>query len=68
MRKDCTVGKLSERNEAGNEADGEEAVRRRNRSCAATVGVVCPRSESEMDGPLTVYFVHRSWYVVDFAH
>ena len=54
MRKDCTVGKLSERNEAGNEADGEEAVRRRSRSCAATVGVVCPRSESEMDGPLTI--------------
>jgi hypothetical protein len=53
VRKDCAVGKLSERNKAGNEAVGEEAVRRRSRSCAATVGVVCPRSESEMDGPLT---------------
>src|SRR6267154_4488889 len=45
MRKDCTVGKLSERNEAGNEADGEEAVRRCSRSCARGVRVAQPRSE-----------------------
>jgi hypothetical protein len=45
VRKDCTVGKLSERNKAGNEADGEEAVRRRSRSCARRVGVAQPRSE-----------------------
>ena len=53
MRNDCTVGKLSECNEAGN----EEAIRRRNRSCAATVGVVCLESELEMDGPLTGFEV-----------
>jgi hypothetical protein len=49
MRNDCTVGKLSERNEAGD----EEAICRRNRSCVSGVGVVCPESELEMDGPLT---------------
>jgi hypothetical protein len=53
VRKDCTVGKLSERNEAGNEADGEEAVRRRSQSCARGVGVAQPRSE--------LYVRDRSW-------
>ena len=56
MRNDCTVGKLSERNEAGD----EEAIRRRNRSCISRVGVVCPESESEMDGPLTDTTDHMS--------
>ena len=41
MRNDCTVGKLSERNEA----DDEEAIHRRNRSCVSGVGVAQPRSE-----------------------
>ena len=50
MRNDCTVVRLSERNEA----DDEEAIRRRNQSCAAMVGVVCPESELEMGSPLTV--------------
>src|SRR6266481_4607992 len=35
---------LSERNEA----DDEEAIRRRNRSCVSGVGVAQPRSESEL--------------------
>jgi len=45
VRNDCIVGKLSERNEAGD----EEAIHRRNWSCVSGVGV-----ESEMGGPLTV--------------
>ena len=60
MRNDCTVVKLSERNEA----DDEEAIRGRNRSCTSGVGVAQPRSElyvrrsrvgvvSEMGSPLT---------------
>jgi len=49
MRNDCTVGKLSERNEA----DDEEVIRRCNRSCVFRVGVICPELELEMDGPLT---------------
>jgi len=39
MRNDCTVGKLSERNEA----DDEEVIRRRNRSCVSGVGVAQPQ-------------------------
>jgi len=53
MRNDCTVVMLSERNEA----DDEEAIRRRNRSlcersrsCTATIGVGV---DSEMGSPLT---------------
>ena len=38
MRNDCTVGKLSERNEAGD----EEAICRRNRSCVSSVRVAQP--------------------------
>jgi len=38
MRNDCTVGKLSEHNEAGD----EEAIRRRNQSCVSGVGVAQP--------------------------
>jgi hypothetical protein len=44
VRNDCTVVMLSERNEA----DDEEAIRRRNRSCVSGVGVAQPRSESEL--------------------
>jgi len=61
VRNDCTVGKLSERNEA----DDEEAIRRRNQSCVNGVGVAQPQSESyvrrsrvgvvlEMGSPLTL--------------
>ena len=52
MRNDYTVGKLSERNEA----DDEEAIRRRNQSCVSGVGVAQPwlELESEMGSPLTV--------------
>ena len=60
MRNDCTVVMLSERNEA----DDEEAICGRNRSCVSGVGVAQPRSElyvrrsgvgvvSEMGSPLT---------------
>jgi hypothetical protein len=45
VRNDCTVGKLSERNEAGD----EEAIRRCNRSCVSGV-----RDELEMGSPLTL--------------
>ena len=38
MRNDCTVGKLSERNEAGD----EEAIHRHNQSCMSGVGVAQP--------------------------
>ena len=41
MRNDCTVGKLSERNEAGD----EEAICRCNQSCVSGVGVAQPQSE-----------------------
>ena len=41
MRNDCTVVKLSEHNEA----DDEEAICRRNRSCVSRVGVAQPLSE-----------------------
>ena len=41
MRKDCTVGKLSERNEA----DDEEVICRRNWSCMNGVRVAQPQSE-----------------------
>jgi hypothetical protein len=44
VRNDCTVVMLSERNEA----DDEEAIRRRNRSCVSGVRVAQPRSESEL--------------------
>ena len=50
MRNDCTVGKLNARNEADNEADGEEAIQRRNRSCVSGVRVVQPRSELYVQG------------------
>ena len=53
MRNDCTVGKLSERNEA----DDEEAICRRNRSCMSRVGVVQPRLE------LYVWSRSRKWTV-----
>ena len=49
MRNDCTVVELSEHNEA----DDEEAIRRRNRSYASGVGVAQPRSE--------LYVRSRSW-------
>jgi len=49
VRNDCTVVKLSE----CNEADDEEAIRRRNRSCTGGVGVAQPRSE--------LYVQSRSW-------
>jgi len=45
----CTVGKLSERNEAGD----QEAIRRRNRSCVSRVGVAQPQSE--------LYVRSQSW-------
>jgi len=41
VRNDCTVGKLSECNEAGD----EEAICRHNRSCMSGVGVAQPQSE-----------------------
>ena len=41
MRNDCTVGKLSERNKAGD----EEVIHRRNWSCMSGVGVAQPRLE-----------------------
>jgi len=49
VRNDCTVVELSEHNEA----DDEEAIRRRNRSYASGVGVAQPRSE--------LYVRSRSW-------
>ena len=49
MRNDCTVVELSEHNEA----DDEEAIRRRNWSYASGVGVAQPRSE--------LYVRSRSW-------
>jgi hypothetical protein len=51
VRNDCTVGKLSERNEAGD----EEAIRRRNRSCMSGVRVAQPWSE--------LYVRSRKWTV-----
>jgi hypothetical protein len=51
VRNDCTVGKLSERNEAGD----EEAIHRRNRSCMSGVGVAQPWSE--------LYVQSRTWTV-----
>jgi len=58
VRNDCTVVGLSERNEA----DDEDAIRRRNRSCAATVAVACPESELEMGSPLTVPWYMNRWH------
>ena len=51
MRNDCTVGKLSERNEAGD----EEVICRRNWSCVSGVGVAQPQSE--------LYVRSRKWTV-----
>ena len=53
MSNDCTVGKLSKRNEAGD----EEAICRCNRSCVSGVGVVCPEPE------LCVRSQSRKWTV-----
>ena len=72
MRNDCTVVMLSERNEA----DDEEAIRRRNRSCVSGVGVAQPRSESELSRkwvvPLqacvyvdTIIFCHPSFVMTE---
>jgi hypothetical protein len=56
VRNDCTVVKLSERNEAD-----DEEVRRRNQSCVSGVGVAQPRSE--------LYVQSRSWkWVVPLHH
>jgi len=51
MRNNCTIGKLSERNKAGD----EEAIHRRNRSCMSGVGVAQPWSE--------LYVQSRTWTV-----
>jgi hypothetical protein len=53
MRNDCTVGKLSEHNEA----DDEEAICRSNWSCMNGVGVAQPQSE------LYVQSQSRKWMV-----
>ena len=50
MGNDCTVGKLSEHNEADNEADGEGVIRRHNRSCISGVGDAQPQSELYVRG------------------